>query len=75
MLNRKYHWVGVALEELGNGDGFTTKDAYEVILARSITFNSTWKRRIDFPNRGQLGQQLRFDARIEKIKSGLFRRK
>ena len=68
-MRKRFPWVSVALERLPNGEPFTSKQAFEHIL--SETNNRCW----DFPSRMQLGNQLRFDIRIEKIRTGLFRRK
>jgi len=68
-IRKKYKWVGIALERIDGYDAFTTRQAFENILSESNNKSQ------DFPSRIQLGNQLRFDERLEKVKMGVYRRK
>ena len=68
-IRKQYKWVGIALERIEGFDVFTTGQAFENILSES---NNKCR---DFPSRIQLGNYLRFDERLEKISTGVYRRR
>ena len=74
-MTNEYRWITIALKHWKKDTILTAKEVYNMLLDNSMTIDTTWKRRTDFPDYRQIGVWLGKDSRIERVKKGLWKRK
>jgi hypothetical protein len=72
-MPREYRWITMALKHWKKDEILTASEVYDLLLKHSMTIDTTWKRRTDFPNYRSIGVQLGKDSRIERVKKGFWK--